>query len=102
MARTSRGEPALTAGLIQGGHHVEVSAATGHQTIFIRWTWDSEAIFHELPARGRAPIHVVANDRDSRNDLRRFSRERDAVRQSFVTAREADAKQHTCRQQEPE
>src|SRR6202521_3793534 len=66
------GEPALAAGLIQGSHNVEVSAATDYQAIFIRWTWDSSSDFHELPAGGRAPIHVVADGGDSRDYHRGF------------------------------
>jgi len=56
-----RGDPALTAGLIEGGHNLEVSTATDYQAIFIWWAWDSSGDFHELAAGGRARIHVVAD-----------------------------------------
>jgi hypothetical protein len=62
------GEPALAAGLIQGSHNVEVSAATDHQAIFIWWAWDSGGDFHELAAGGRAPIHVVDDKRQAINE----------------------------------
>ncbi len=82
------------AGLIQGGHNVEVSLATDDQPVFIRWARDSECDFHELLAGSRAPIHVVADNRDSRGG-RGLPHERNAVMRDFVTAREADAKQRT-------
>ena len=96
------GESALVAGLIQRGHRVEVSAATGHQVIFIRWARNSGGDFHELRAGSRAPIHVVADNRDSRSDWGRFPTERNAVGLGFLTAREPEAKQGTYRQQEPQ
>ena len=97
------GVPALAALLIEGGDHVEVSVATDHQVIFIRWTRDSGGKFHELPAGSRAPIHVVADDRDSRSDWGRFPGKRNPVwRGLAATRREAQAKQSTYRQQEPE
>ena len=89
-------------GAIHSRHNVEVSAATDHQAIFIRWAWDSGGDFHELPAGGRAPIHVVADDRDSRTGRGRLPRERNAVRRGFVTAREGYAKQGAYCQQEAE
>jgi hypothetical protein len=95
------GEPAFVAGLIQSGHNIEVSAATEHQAILIRWALDSRGDSNELPAGGRAPIHVVGDDRDSRGGRGCFPPKRNAVRRGFVTAREAQTKQSTCRQQEP-
>ncbi len=95
------GEPALATVLIQGGYDVEVSAATGHQMIFIQWTRDSGGKFHKLPAGSRAPIHVVANDRDSRNNWGHFPSERNSVGLGFLTGREPEAKQSNYRQREP-
>src|SRR5260370_16283707 len=95
------GEPALVAGLIQGGHNVEVSLATDDHPVFIRWARDSGCDFHELLAGSRAPIHVVADNRDSRGG-RALPHERNAGIRAFVTSSKADAHQSTSPQQEPE
>ena len=93
-------EPALATGLIHGSYDVEVSAATVYQAIFIGWTWYTGREPHELLARNRAPIHVVADNRHSRDSAGRFPTERNAVERGFMRARGTEAKQSAYRQQE--
>ena len=95
------GEPALTAGLIQCGHNVEVSPSTDHKAIFIWWARDLGGELHKLAAGCRASIDVVADDRDPHSGRRGFPGERNAVGRGFLTRSQSEAKQSDC-EQEPE
>ncbi len=87
-----RGEFALTASLVNGSDHVEVSSAADHKSVFIRRAGDSTGDFHIGTARALAAIHAIAGDLHTRNGRRRFPVERNPVRRrAFVATGEAGA-----------
>ncbi len=84
--------------MVEGGHDIEIGAATDDQAILIGRAWDPRGKFDERSPRGGASIHVVTHHHGgSRSGYGWVPLQRNGVRLSFVTVYEAYAKKNADR-----